>query len=93
MPDEEILPHENLLITNNIQRSTYHGNVMRKQPRTSEKLAFPPSNSAFITMKRFSDVVKSCFATNIGSFINSKRPFIEQGYHVSTNSMLFVATF
>ena len=70
--EEEILAHENLLRSNSIQRSTYHGNAfegnaMSKLLRTCEKLAFPPSNSAFIAMKRFNDVVTSCFGTNIES--------------------------
>ena len=72
MSEEEILTHENLLRDNNIQRSTYHGNAfegnaMRKLLKMCNGLAFPSSNSTFIALKRFSDVVTSCFGTNIES--------------------------
>ena len=40
---------------------------MRKLLNVYNELAFPPSNSAFIAMKRFSDVGTSCFGTNIES--------------------------
>ena len=75
MSEDEIVAHENLLRSNNIQRSTYHGNAfegnaMRKMLKICNGLAFSPSNSAYIALKRFSDVVASCFGTNIqGEYI------------------------
>ena len=40
---------------------------MRKMLKICNGLAFSPSNSAFIALKKFSDVVASCFGTNIQS--------------------------
>ena len=56
----------------NIQRSTYHGNAfegnsIRKMLKMCNGLAFSPSNSAFIALKRFCEVIASCFGTDIKS--------------------------
>ena len=70
MSEDEIVAHENLLKKHNIRRSTYHGgafegNAMRKITRNATKLGFPLTNSSYIALKRFADVVNCCFGQDV----------------------------
>ncbi|KAI6659881.1 hypothetical protein LOD99_14221 [Oopsacas minuta] len=70
MSEEELVTHELLLKHNNISRSSYHGgafegNAMRKITLMVEQIGFPISNSSSIALKRFSEVVRTCFGQKI----------------------------
>ena len=70
MSEEELATHELLLKHNNISRGSYHGgafegNAMRKITLMVEQIGFPISNSSYIALKRFSEVVRTCFGQQI----------------------------
>ncbi|KAI6655325.1 hypothetical protein LOD99_2160 [Oopsacas minuta] len=80
MSEEEIFTHESLLRNKNIPWSTYYGNAFEgngigKLLMMYNRRVFSPSNSAFIALKRFSNVVAPSFGTNIES------EYIDQIHH------------
>ena len=94
MSEDEKKIHEKLLTKHSILRSTYHGgafegNGIRKIIRNVTDLGFPVNNSSYIALKRFGDVVTSCFGKNtIGDLdeivYQFEEAFIQTGLSCST---------
>ena len=70
MSEEEKHVHEDELKQQKIKRSSYHGgafegNAMRKITKCISNLGFPTNNSSYIALKRFGELVDSCFRKHI----------------------------
>ena len=68
--EEEKHVHEDLLKQQDIKRSLYHGGAfegiaMRKITKCISNLGFPTNNSSYIVLKRFAELVDSCFGKHI----------------------------
>ena len=60
-----------------------------EDPKEATDLGFPKNNSAYVALKKFGDVVDSCFGNNIvGDFKNSiyefEQAFLQTGFPCST---------
>ncbi|KAI6646373.1 hypothetical protein LOD99_9244 [Oopsacas minuta] len=94
MSEDEKEHHEAILEKLNIRRSAYHGgafegNAMRKITKEVLELGFPKSNSSYITLVKFRDVVDSCFGKHIkGDFkmavYHFEKSFKQSGLSCST---------
>ena len=94
MSEDEKKVHESLFKRHSIFRSIYHGgaiegNAMRKINRNVTDLGLPLNNSFYIALKRFGDVVNSCFGKDtIGDLdeivYQFEEAFIQTGLPCST---------
>ena len=70
MSEEEKHVHEDVLKQQNIKRSSYYGgafegNAIRKITKCIGNLSFPTNYSSYIALRRFAELVDSCFGKHI----------------------------
>ena len=70
MDEEALAQHDECLVNVGVHRSSYHGgafegNNMRRIVRHCDELGFPVNHSGLVALRRFDNVIQSCFGTQI----------------------------